>query len=109
MCAKSQPASDYSRIEHISKAFFFDRWSKAYVAMFTIHCDVSGQRENTDVLAVAGFIAHASLWALFEKQWKKVLRKFGVSSLHMKDFAHSTGEYKAWKGTKRSGKRSCPR
>ncbi len=98
MCAKSQPASEYSRIEHISKAFFFDRWREAYVAMFTAYFDASGHSDNTDVLAVAGFIAHASQWTLFEKRWKKVLLKFGVSSLHMKDFAHSTGEYKAWKG-----------
>lgn len=97
MCAQSQTASDYSRVEHISRAFFFDRWGEAYVAMFTVYFDVSGHPDNTDVLAVAGFIAHASQWALFEKRWKKVLKKFGVSSLHMKEFAHSLGEFKPWK------------
>ena len=35
---------------------------------------------------------------MFEKEWKKVLADFGVSSLHMKNFAHSTGEFHSWKG-----------
>jgi hypothetical protein len=65
--------------------------------MFTIYLDASGHPDDTNVLAVAGFIAHAGQWVLFEQRWKKVLTKFGVSSLHMKDFAHSTGEFKTWK------------
>lgn len=66
--------------------------------MFTAYFDASGHPDGTDVLSVAGFIAHASQWVLFESRWEKVLAKFGVSSLHMKDFAHSTGKYKTWKG-----------
>jgi hypothetical protein len=71
---------------------------KGYMAMFTAYFDASGHPAGTDVLSVAGFVAHASQWTLFEKRWQKVLNRYGVSSLHMKDFAHSTGEYKAWKG-----------
>ena len=97
MCARSQITLRYSRIEHLSKAFFFERWKEGFVAMFTAYFDVSGHPADTDVLSVAGFIAHASQWTLFEKRWQKVLDRYGVSSLHMKDFAHSTGEFKAWK------------
>jgi len=69
----------------------------ASVETFAVYFDVSGHPDDADVLSVAGFLAHTSQWALFEKRWKKVLAKFGVSSLHMKDFAHSTGEFKSWK------------
>lgn len=68
------------------------------MAMFTVYFDVSGHPDGTDVLSVAGFIANAGQWKRFEKKWKKVLADFGVSSLHMKDFAHSNGEFKSWKG-----------
>jgi hypothetical protein len=67
------------------------------VETFAVYFDVSGHPDDADVLSVAGFLAHVSQWVLFEKRWKKILVKFGVSSLHMKDFAHSTGEFKSWK------------
>jgi hypothetical protein len=69
----------------------------ASVETFTVYFDVSGHPDDGDVLSVAGFLAHTSQWELFKQRWRKILTKFGVSSLHMKDFAHSTGEFKSWK------------
>lgn len=37
-------------------------------------------------------------WRRFEKEWQAILDREGVTALHMKEFAHSTGEFKAWKG-----------
>lgn len=68
------------------------------MASFTTYFDVSGHPDNTDVLSVAGFIANTGQWTRFEKEWKKVLADYGVSSLHMRAFAHSTEEFKSWKG-----------
>jgi len=68
------------------------------MAMFTCYFDVGGHPDNTDVLSVAGFIANVGQWIRFEKEWKKVLAEFGVSSLHMRTFAHSRGEFSSWKG-----------
>ena len=98
MCAQNQSFSSYSRIEHVAKAFFFDRWSESLMGVFTGYFDVSGHPDGTDVLSVGGVVANAGQLARFEKEWKKVLADYGVSSLHMKHFAHSTGEYAAWKG-----------
>jgi hypothetical protein len=39
-------------------------------------------------------------WLFFEKDWKEVLARYGVSSLHMKEFAHSRGEFCSWKDNK---------
>lgn len=98
MCAQSQAASGYSRIEHVAQAIFFDQWETRYMAMFTVYFDCSGHPNDTNVLSVAGFVANSGQWIRFEKEWKKVLAVFGVSSLHMKNFAHSTGEFASWKG-----------
>jgi hypothetical protein len=98
MLCQNQPARDYSRIEHISKAIFFSQWDNSYMAIFTAYFDVSGHPDSTDVLSVAGFIANTGQWTRFEKEWKKVLANYGVLSLHMRSFAHSTEEFTSWKG-----------
>ena len=50
------------------------------------------------LVVVAGFIATAEQWTAFEHDWRHILSMFGVSSLHMRHFAHSLGEYSSWKG-----------
>jgi hypothetical protein len=68
------------------------------MSIFTVYCDASGHPDSARVLAVAGFIATAERWAEFERNWKDTLHKFGVTSLHMKNFAHCRGEFSGWKG-----------
>jgi hypothetical protein len=70
------------------------------MAMFTAYFDASGSPDQTEVLTVAGFIAPVEQWLFFEKDWKEVLARYGVSSLHMKEFAHSRGEFCSWKDDK---------
>ena len=65
--------------------------------MFTFYGDVSGSA-NTSVLTAAGFVATAEQWVSLERSWTRVLVEHHVSELHMRDYAHSTGEYEAWKG-----------
>jgi hypothetical protein len=67
---------------------------------FTVYFDASGHPDGTKVLSVAGFIATVEHWIRIERKWKKVLGDYGVASLHMKDFAHSTGEFVGWKENK---------
>ena len=66
------------------------------MAMLTAYLDASGKKETT-VLVVAGFISPTSYWLKFEKEWKYCLAWYGKSELHMKNFAHSVGEYVGWK------------
>lgn len=68
------------------------------MSMFTLYCDASGSPDDTKVLAVAGYISSVDQWLEFERNWKQTLKKFGASSLHMKHFAHSVGEYSSWRG-----------
>jgi hypothetical protein len=67
------------------------------VREFSVYFDESGTKADTIAVVVAGFIAPAEQWIAFERDWNRILSMFGVSSLHMKHFAHSTGEYTGWK------------
>jgi len=82
---------------------FLGNWLKSELAVmrardFSAYFDESGTKADTVAVVVAGFIAPTDQWIEFERDWKTILSSFGVSSLHMRNFAHSTGEYEAWKG-----------
>lgn len=62
----------------------------------TAYFDGSGGKESP-VIVVAGFFAPIGAWLKFERDWEKTLAWHGISELHMKHFAHSLGEYVAWK------------
>jgi hypothetical protein len=66
--------------------------------MFTAYFDASGAPDDPCVhsLTVAGFIASGDQWEVFDRRWKKVLKKYGVTALHMRDFSHSRGEFEGW-------------
>jgi len=68
------------------------------MGMFTAYFDASGSPDDPHVhyLTVAGFIATEDQWSIFDRRWKKILKKYGVTKLHMKDFSHSRGEFVGW-------------
>lgn len=68
------------------------------ISEFGAYFDESGTKADTVAVVVAGFIAPAEQWIAFERDWKRILSMFNVNSLHMRDFAHSKGEYVTWKG-----------
>lgn len=47
---------------------------------------------------MGGYLATDEQWEGFETDWQMVLNAFSVKALHMKEFAHSRGEFKSWKG-----------
>jgi hypothetical protein len=66
--------------------------------MFTAYFDASGSPDSEVAVVVAGFVAKAEQWIEFERNWNECLSSFQVSGMHMKDFAHSRGEFREWKG-----------
>jgi hypothetical protein len=50
------------------------------------YADESGLEGNPPYCLLAGYIASPNQWNLFNHEWKEVLREFGVSSFHAKDF-----------------------
>jgi len=47
---------------------------------------------------MAGLLAPAYKWKVFEDNWNAVLKEFGIPYFHMKEFAHSEGVFEGWKG-----------
>lgn len=90
--------AEYSRTKHIATALFMCRWKSSSMAMFTTYFDASGSPDQGPALSVAGFVATAEQWIEFERNWKTALDAYGVSQLHMKEFAHSVGDFASWKG-----------
>lgn len=50
---------------------------------------------------ISGFVSTAEKWIRFEKSWSQTLKLFDVPYFHMKEFAHSTGPFKSWKGNEK--------
>jgi len=45
---------------------------------------------------MAGYIANENKWLRFEREWRKAMREFGVTHLHMREFTQSRGEFTKW-------------
>jgi hypothetical protein len=58
--------------------------------------DTSGT-EDLPAISSAGFIAEDAQWHTFETAWATALSHARVNAFHMREFAHSTGEYSSWK------------
>jgi len=54
---------------------------------------------NFHFSGMAGFVAPADQWKIFEPRWQAILDRFGLKEpFHMKDFAHFQGQFKkGWK------------
>ena len=72
----------------------------------TSYFDASGGAEHS-VMIVAGYVATIGRWKRFDSEWRKVLgrKEFDVPYFHMKEFAHSVGAFKEWKGNENKRKR----
>ena len=65
--------------------------------MFKAYFDASGHPAEGKVVSVAGFVAEETQWQHFQRNWQNTLDDFGVQALHMREFAHSVGEFTEWK------------
>lgn len=67
--------------------------------MLTGYMDESGHSEDPALhfAGMAGFVAPLRSWQEFEKHWQPTLDSYGLKEpFHMKDFAHSVGEFRDW-------------
>jgi hypothetical protein len=68
--------------------------------MYTAYYDDSGSPDDTLAVVVAGFVASDEQWVEFERNWNDTLRQFGITLFHMREFAHSLGEFSRFKHEK---------
>jgi hypothetical protein len=57
-----------------------------------------GADANTKILGIAGCLMAAELWRKVEKQWKNALQSEKLPYFHMREYAHSQGVFRDWKG-----------
>lgn len=50
------------------------------------------------VMSAGGLLSDLESWTRYEDEWNETLCKYGAHEFHMKNFAHSTGEYELWRG-----------
>lgn len=67
--------------------------------MFTAYVDESGSDDANPCIGVGGLISDSTKWAGFESRWQSVLLASEVKHSHMREFAHSTGEFSKWKSS----------
>jgi hypothetical protein len=61
--------------------------------MFTVYLDESGTHDKSKAVIVAGCIATVNQWALFEREWREMLDREGVSIFHRNDLENFKGEF----------------
>lgn len=71
-----------------------------YTAMLHAYFDESGHPDdpNSQVVSVAAIVSTQAGWHKFCDEWTLTLERYHVTRLHMKDYAHSRGEFATWKG-----------
>jgi hypothetical protein len=48
------------------------------------------------VVGVGGFVTAISKWRQFERNWRKVLDRYGLDVFHMTEFEIRQGHYNTW-------------
>lgn len=66
------------------------------MASLAVYFDESGIHGGSPIVVVAGIIASTKQWQRFDGDWRHILRSEGITIFHMKDFAHSQGEFRGW-------------
>lgn len=66
--------------------------------MLTItgYFDASGTHAGSGTVTLAGWLSTARGWEPFEGEWRAALTHYGLSMFHMREFAHSRGEFERW-------------
>src|SRR5690349_11648227 len=54
---------------------------------------------NLEYVGMAGFVAPSGTWEVFNDGWRNLTKNAGLDEpFHMKEFAHSQGQFESWKG-----------
>lgn len=88
-------------VEWIAEIIHPRRRKERLTVVLAAYLDASGKHRSDSVVAVAGFIASASLWVSFESRWQKFLDEFGLQRFHAAQFWSRKGRpYSTWDSTK---------
>jgi hypothetical protein len=66
--------------------------------MLTGYFDESSTHAGSPLIVIAGAISDDVQWSFLESEWRDLLAQYQVPYFHMREFAHSIGPFKPWKG-----------
>lgn len=70
--------------------------------LYTAYFDESGTHDDSEVVAVAGFVANPSQWEQFSEDWQAALNDCcSLEYFHMSDFESRHGPYESWTDAER--------
>jgi Protein of unknown function (DUF3800) len=69
--------------------------------MLYFFLDDSGTDARSPVITMAGYVALAHHWAIFDKRAKKLYDQRGITRLHASEFHGTKGEFAKWSGDKK--------
>ncbi len=64
--------------------------------MLRAYFDDSGTHEGSRVVAMGGFVAREGQWEQYDREWRELLTKHGISYLRMADLESSHGNFEGW-------------
>ena len=70
-------------------------------AVVVAYFDESGTHGDSGVFAIAGYVAAQEDWIRFETDWKRALRRAGISYFHMVEYENRRGPFASWSKEKR--------
>src|SRR6266853_3795606 len=78
---------EYSPVRHLVTALFQFSCKSKYMQMLTAYMDETGhsQDEKQHFNGMAGLMAPTEYWEVFEGRWDRLLTKFKLPHIHMKE------------------------
>jgi len=95
--------SNHSLLDHLARVLNPAGSKAKMMLLLTSYADETGHSADPSLhfAGMAGFVGPLDAWKEFEPSWNGILDDFGLKQpFHMKDFAHSEGQFVEWKGDK---------
>lgn len=74
----------------------YHRWeSERFFVIVTFYIDESGTH-GSGVTILGAWIGRLGQWAAFDPEWKKLLKRNGLTYFHSKEMRHSENEFRGW-------------
>ena len=66
------------------------------------YIDEAGTHGTAPHMVMGALVGRLGQWAYFDKKWRKMLRRNGITYFHSKEWKHKQGPFKGWKDDKRA-------
>jgi hypothetical protein len=88
----------YSSVRRLAELFRTDEGARRerLVMIYRVYngyFDESGTHDQSEVVAVVGYLATYEGWSHWEIEWNEVMTHYGVTDFHMTDFVARRGEF----------------